>query len=176
MPTIRLDGALDAATHLPQLTAQQPAKPNHHLSLPSSTSPPKKTSPPSTPTTPCPQAARTTISFLSQDAAGALHVDEQIKQSLGDKAGLVVVPHFKLPQYGEHFDDTEGRFPMLPQLKAFLQCYDDTGSSYWFAEVLPEGGGDGMSDFLAIYVAADGLQLVRHMFTWSNRWIGTMVM
>jgi hypothetical protein len=113
--------------------------------------------------------------FLSQNAAGAHTAAKDIKNMLDPRAGLVVVPHFKLPQYGEHFDDTEGRFPMLPQLKTCIENTDDTGSRYWFAEVLPEGGGDGRSEFLAIYCGGGEFQLVREMFNKSIRFIGTLV-
>jgi hypothetical protein len=116
--------------------------------------------------------------FLSQNSAGARTAAKDIKEMLDPRAGLVVVPHFKLPQYGERFDDTEGRFPMMAQLKTFFQDSDDTGSEYWFAHVLPEEGGDGKSlpEYLAIDCTGADLKLVRTMFNQSNRYIATMVL
>ena len=113
--------------------------------------------------------------LLSENATGAQTAAKDIKVMLGDDAGLAVVPHFKLPQWGERFDDTEGRFPMLPQLKTFFENTDSTGSRFWFAEVLPEGGGDGRSEFLAIYCGGGEFRLAREMVNKSIRYIGTLV-
>ena len=114
--------------------------------------------------------------LLSENATGAQIAAKDIKVMLGDDAGLVVVPHFKLPQWGERFDDTEGRFPMLPQLKTFFQDIDDTCTKFWFAHVLPEEGGDGKSlpDYLTIDFSAGDVKLVRTMCNQTNI-IATMV-
>lgn len=104
---------------------------------------------------------------------GAHTAVEDIKRSLGDTAGLVVVPYFKLPHYGEPFDDTEGRFPQLKEFKEFLDQSDDTGCTYWFAQVLPKKEGE-RDEYLAIN-RYDGLRLIRRFSTDSIRYIGTLV-
>ena len=110
--------------------------------------------------------------FLSQNAASGPTAVEDIKAALGDDAGLVVVPYFKLPPYDERFDDTEGRFPQLEELKEIIGGSNDVGSLYWFAQVLPEKEG-GKIEYLALHTVGD-LKLVRQTSTVSTRFIGTL--
>jgi hypothetical protein len=50
---------------------------------------------------------------------------------------------------------------MMAQLKTRFEESDETGSYYWFAQVLPEEGGNGRSEYLAIYCGGGELKLVR---------------
>ena len=111
--------------------------------------------------------------FLSQNATSAPTAVEDIKQYLGDDAGLVVVPYFKLPANFERFDDTEGRFPQLKELEEIIRDSDDAGSTYWFAQVLPEKEG-GEIQYLALYTVG-GLKLYQQFPHISTRYIGTLV-
>jgi hypothetical protein len=80
----------------------------------------------------------------------------------GEYGDLVVVPYFKLPPYGEKFNDTEGRFPMLEQLEQFLRndYFGDT-SILWFAQVMPEKEENGEIEYLAVDIGREGLMLIR---------------
>lgn len=68
--------------------------------------------------------------FASQDAVSGPTAAQEIK-SQGE--ALVTVPYFKLPPYGERFQDTEGRFPQLQQLEQFLEDMSETATRFWFA-------------------------------------------
>jgi hypothetical protein len=112
--------------------------------------------------------------FASQNLAYGPAAVEEVKEFLGDDAGLIVVPYFKLPSYDEYFDDTEGRIPQLEQLERFLRDMNDAASEYWFAQVLPEKE-DGRIEYLAV-VNMGSLRLVRRFPTRSSRYIGTLVL
>lgn len=77
--------------------------------------------------------------YLDYNAGTGPTTASNSKQQCGDDGGLVVVPYFQLPPYGEYFDDTEARFPMLESMEEFLrgEYYGDT-TILWFAQVLPE--------------------------------------
>jgi len=66
--------------------------------------------------------------YLDYNAGTGPTAASDLKQQCGEDGGMVVVPYFQVPPYGEYFDDAEGRFPMLEQMEAFLrgECYDDT--------------------------------------------------
>jgi hypothetical protein len=115
--------------------------------------------------------------YLDYDAGTGPTAATDLKQECGDDGGMVVVPYFQLPPYGEYFDDTEGRFPMLKQMEEFLRgeyCGDTT--ILWFAQVLPENEeeGGGM-EYLAVDIGRYGMRLVRLEATYVARCVGTRI-
>lgn len=116
--------------------------------------------------------------FLSQNAASGPEAAREIKAYLGDEAGLVVVPYFELPPHGEHFEDTEGRFPMLATFEKFYDGSDDTGNRFWFAHVLPEEGKENentLPEYLTIEPFGGKMVLARRLFNTSERFVATWV-
>jgi len=116
--------------------------------------------------------------FLSQNASSGPQAAREIKANLGDGAGLVVVPYFELPPYGEHFEDTEGRFPMLATFEKFYDGNDDTGNTFWFAHVLPEEGKESENkppEYLTIEPFGGKIVLTRRLFNTNERFVATWV-
>jgi len=104
--------------------------------------------------------------------------NRDIKQTLGPTAGLVTVPHFKLPPYRELFTDTEGRLPQLQYLGEFLKEYEvKEGDEFWFARVMDdETDRNSRVEGLTVRLTKEGeVKLARQMWTKSFRYIGTLV-
>ncbi|GAA2156889.1 hypothetical protein GCM10009760_58350 [Kitasatospora kazusensis] len=112
--------------------------------------------------------------FLSQNAAGAATAENDIRQNLGDTAGLWTIKLDALPVgYGESFEPSEGMLP--PNLEEFLQNSDDTGSTYWAVKViLPAGTKPFNPAYLMLTRNGATLQLSPQFQTLSLRYIGVL--
>jgi hypothetical protein len=126
--------------------------------------PPCLPAPPSLPIPPRLPASPTNsyIFSVNHNASSGPAAASYLKLQSGEYGDLVVVPYFKLPPYGEKFNDTEGRFPMLEQLEQFLRndYFGDT-SILWFAQVMPEKEENGEIEYLAVDIGREGLRLIR---------------
>jgi hypothetical protein len=112
------------------------------------------------------------VHFGSSGPAAASYLNQQ-RSEYGD---LVVVPYFPVPPYGEKFNDTEGRFPMLEQLQQDLRNnYFGDNSILWFAQVLPGKEEGGKTAYLAVDIDREGLRLVRVEPSYVARYVGTRV-
>lgn len=111
--------------------------------------------------------------FLSQNSASATSAIEEIKSHLGDTAGLIAVPYFPLPPYGEPFAATEERFLQLRQVVDMIEDSNEAAASYWFAAVLPEDKG-GRTEYLTLDAIGEKKLLLRERVSEVCRYVSAV--